>query len=135
MTLCGDSASRDRAAYLVEVQVHVARKRGQTNVSPKGIGRDPVATWGHYGLSEIVAPDQHRGLRNAVLVGDKLSLACIRRMKELESADLGPQEAAARIIDGVSGNGDRPRGNGPSKTPSNPQLAAAGPDWIAPGST
>jgi hypothetical protein len=68
-----------------------------------GYSRDQLRDrLGH--LWPIVAKDQRRGPRNAVLVGDK-TLACLRRMQELETGELGPQDAAARIMEELGESG------------------------------
>ena len=73
----------------------------------------------------IVAQDHRRGPKNAVLVGDK-TLAVLRRMRELESAEVGPNDAAKQIMAelGVDGDGAR---KGPSSVahgaPKQPQTS------------
>jgi len=67
-----------------------------------GYSRDQLRDrLGH--LWPIVAQDQRRGPRNAVLVGDR-TLACLRRLQELETGELGPQDAAARILEELGAN-------------------------------
>lgn len=72
-------------------------------------------------LSAIVAQDQTRGPRNAVLVGDR-TMACLRRMQELESNELGPQEAASRILAELGESGKRRTEQNPNEAPGEAKL-------------
>jgi hypothetical protein len=79
---------------------------------------------GHLGA--IVAQDQRRGPRNAVLVGDR-TMACLRRMQELETGELGPQDAAARIIEELGGDGNHRIEQRPTVAPGEPELRQTAP--------
>ena len=86
-------------------------------------------------LGDTVGQDAHRGPRNAIIVGDA-TVAMLRRMKDIESGGVGPQEAAIRILGEVSGGGKQPRERNSQEIPSSPQLSQTespgGPNWIDP---
>jgi len=80
-------------------------------------------------LGPIVADDQRRGPRNALLVGDR-TLALLRRMQELEAGELGPQEAATVIAEEVNGNGNHRQGKTTTIAYGEPELPLTLPNWV-----
>lgn len=82
------------------------------------------------GLRAIGAQDRARGPRNAILVGDS-TLAYLRRIKELEAREVGPQEALAQIMEEVNGNGKGPKEDNSTVAQSGPQHSQGIPDWSA----
>ena len=79
--------------------------------------RDRVGrVWG------IVAQDHRRGPKNSVLVGDK-TLAVLRRLRELESRELGPNEAAKQVMEEL--------GHGSNIATGRPKIAGHGSPELA----
>ena len=95
-----------------------------------GYSRDQLRDrLGH--LWPIVAQDQRRGPRNGILVGDR-TLACLRRLQELEAGELGPQDAAARIIEELGDGGKDATEARQTVAPGEPRLRPTPPsesDW------
>jgi hypothetical protein len=75
----------------------------------------------------IVALDHRRGPKNAVLVGDK-TLAVLRRIRELEMGELGPQEAVAQVFDEMGVSGGSPREQAQSVGQTGPEHPSTSPN-------
>jgi len=80
-------------------------------------------------LGPIVADDQRRGPRNALLVGDS-TLALLRRMQELEAGELGPQDAATVIAGELNGNGKHRLEKARTVAYGQPEAPPAVPRWV-----
>jgi hypothetical protein len=91
-----------------------------------GLSRDQLRDrLGH--LEPIAAQDRTRGPRNALIVGDR-TIAYLRRMQELERDDLGPQMAAAQVINEVRENENHRMEERPNVATDEAQLSpTAGP--------
>jgi len=77
-------------------------------------------------LGAIVEQDSQRGPRNSLLLGDS-TLAALRRMRELENGERGPQDAAGVILEELGGTGNSSRSGASSVAPVSPKLTPAFP--------
>jgi len=72
-------------------------------------------------LGAIVEQDSQRGPRNSLLLGDT-TLAALRRMRELENGERGPQEAAGVILEELGRTGNYDRSEASTVPPVSPKL-------------